>query len=269
MKRALLYRRGGLGDTLLTLPVAEMLNRNGFKVCFLGNSDYFPLIIKTEWVDETYSAEHLNYIVENSFDKKIIISREGTLYPFPKERIWLPIYYLTELNLSKNFSLRLPWRKFSDKKRLKGPVVIHPGSGSPKKNPPFSLFLRIGEFLKKKGFEILFIGGEAEDWLRREPVNAIFLKDILELEKILSEASYYVGNDSGVTHLASYLGLKTFVFFGPSDEIVFRPIGEAVQILSLPLSCRPCFPKVCPEQKCLNEEALMVLFTECFSKLSG
>lgn len=267
MKRALLYRRGGLGDTLLTLPVAEVLSREGYKVCFLANSDYIPLITETEWVDEAYSAEYLSYFIDRPFDQKIVISKGGTLDPFPKERIWLPHYYLASLGLPLNFSQRLPsQQKTFWGGRTKGLAVIHPGSGSPKKNPPFSLFLKIEHFLKRKGYEVLYVGGEAEAWLKGHAVNTLFTRDISELRDILSEASLYVGNDSGVSHLASYMGLKTFVFFGPSDEIVFRPIGMNVHIISLNLTCRPCFPKTCSERMCLNEDALMSLFVQEFLK---
>lgn len=268
MKRVLLYRRGGLGDTLLTLPVAEVLCKSGYRVSFLGVSDYLPLLSKTGWIDEAYSAEYLDYFLERSFDWRIIISKDGTLSPFPEERIWLPYYYLDRLNLPRVFSYQLPkGQRGSEKSWRQRLVVIHPGSGSPKKNPPFSLFLKIEDLLRKRGFEVLFIGGEAEEWLRDLAVEALFFREILELTELLCKATLYIGNDSGVSHLASYLGLKTFIFFGPSDEVVFRPIGKEVQVLSLPLSCRPCFPNTCSEPECLQEEAIFSLFKRAFTQL--
>ena len=42
----------------------------------------------------------------------------------------------------------------------------------------------------------------------------------------------YVGHDTGVTHLASALGLPTLVLWGKSDEKIWRPLGEKVSVLN-------------------------------------
>lgn len=264
MKRALLYRRGGLGDTLLTFPVAEVLNRLGYQVVFLGHSDYLCLARHCGWAQAIYSGEFLNYFLSQPFEKKIIISLEGNLKPFPKERIWLPIYYLQSLGLPLDFSSKLPFSEYVPKdKRL---AFIHPGSGSPKKNPTFSLFRKIERLLRDHQWDVLYIAGEAEKWLIGKVDNLLILRDTLSLAKTLAQGKIYVGNDSGVSHLASFLGLKSFIFFGPSDELVFRPIGEKITIISLPLSCRPCFPYTCEERVCLEEEALWEAFIEAFTR---
>ena len=48
----------------------------------------------------------------------------------------------------------------------------------------------------------------------------------------LAKCSGYVGHDSGVTHLASALGLPTLVLWGKSDEKIWRPLGEKVRVLN-------------------------------------
>jgi len=41
----------------------------------------------------------------------------------------------------------------------------------------------------------------------------------------------YIGNDSGITHLAAYLGCPTIALFGPTDPRVWGPIGRRARII--------------------------------------
>ena len=51
-----------------------------------------------------------------------------------------------------------------------------------------------------------------------------------EVLALLSCADIFVGNDSGITHLAATLGLKTIAVFGPTNPEVYRPIGPEVTV---------------------------------------
>lgn len=262
-KKVLIYRRGALGDTLLTFPLAEVFKKLHYEVTLCGNKDYLELAKLAGFADHIISSEFFPYLSEDNFEKKIIISKTGHLDPFPKKRIWLPEYYLRSLGLPLNFSQTLPFSASSEKKE--NLAILHPGSGSPKKNPPFELFERIENFLKNLGYEVIYLAGEAETWLLNLKSNFFHSTDILEIAKFLKKAHLFVGNDSGISHLSAYLGVRTFVFFGPSDEIIFRPIGKRVYLLKRELSCRPCFPKVCEERPCLDAEELFRLFLSVIS----
>jgi ADP-heptose:LPS heptosyltransferase len=47
----------------------------------------------------------------------------------------------------------------------------------------------------------------------------------------LAQCRLYVGNDSGVTHLAAATGCPTVALFGESDPRVWAPRGERVTVL--------------------------------------
>ncbi len=263
--KALVYRRGGLGDTLLLFPILENLKKMGYKVIFLGNSDYLDIARHCGLADEIYSSEFLSLFLSQPFDKKIIISLEGNLNPFPCKRIWLPIYYLETLHFPLEFSKKLTLNLaplYNTSSKL---AILHPGSGSPKKNPSLSLFEKIENFLQKRGYQTIYFAGPAERTFLRSKKPLFSSNNIIEVIRFLLSGSLYIGNDSGISHLASYLGLRAILFYGPSDEIIFRPIGERVTIITLPLSCRPCFPRVCEERKCLQEEELWQAFQENFT----
>ena len=52
-----------------------------------------------------------------------------------------------------------------------------------------------------------------------------------ELAVVLEESDVYVGNDSGITHLAAAVGIPVVALFGPSDPDMWGPRGDNVMIL--------------------------------------
>ena len=115
------------------------------------------------------------------------------------------------------------------------PAVIHPGSGGAGKRWPLDRFLEVAGRLAGRGVAGVIITGESEEGLRaalREaalpdgwtwssspPLNA--------LAGLLAGAAVYLGNDSGVTHLAAACGAPTVALFRRDLEPLWRPFGPA------------------------------------------
>ena len=58
------------------------------------------------------------------------------------------------------------------------------------------------------------------------------------LAAVLAHADGYLGNDSGVTHLAAAAGCRTLALFGPSDADKWSPKGRGgVRVLRAPADC--------------------------------
>jgi heptosyltransferase III len=124
-----------------------------------------------------------------------------------------------------------------------GPVVIHPGSGSQKKNYPPLFWLQLIREMRKKVLgdsrRIVMLFGPAEEGvvalfrneLREKDVELKVLPDKEELISILSKASVYIGHDSGVTHLAAMLGRPVIAIFKESSIERWRPLGTKVRII--------------------------------------
>jgi ADP-heptose:LPS heptosyltransferase len=142
-------------------------------------------------------------------------------------------------------------------------IIIHPGSGSIRKRWPLAQFLKLADVLKKRGLRPQFICGPAEsdlmDKLQNQNRNVRNLSELTELVDLLQSAGGYVGNDSGVSHLAAFLGLPTAVIFGPADPIRWKPVGPSVAIVHPELDCSPCFEiesENCSEPRCLTDASL-------------
>ena len=111
---------------------------------------------------------------------------------------------------------------------------------------------------------MIYLVGEADNWIKNFTSNYWECLDTLTIAKALKQAQIFIGLDSGISHLASYLGIRSFLFYGPTDFIVWKPIGKNYQIISLELNCSPCFPKVCESKTCLNPDLLFEKFLKIF-----
>lgn len=113
-------------------------------------------------------------------------------------------------------------------------VLVHPSSGSPAKNWPVASFARFRELVERDGFELVWIEGPADGEVLaalggREDRVARHLA-LPVLAALLARARIYVGNDSGVTHLAAVSGARVLALFGPSDPRQWAPRGPFVTV---------------------------------------
>lgn len=128
-------------------------------------------------------------------------------------------------------------------------ICIHPGSGGKHKNWPRDRFLAVALRIRSTAGAPLvkiLLGPAEEDcrtfWAGRETSGVEVVGDlgILELAAVLAGAGAYLGNDSGVTHLAAALGVPTVALFGPTDPLRWGPRGPNVRILRGQAPCSPC-----------------------------
>lgn len=54
---------------------------------------------------------------------------------------------------------------------------------------------------------------------------------LLEVAQRLQGCRGFLGNDSGISHLAGMLGIPTLVLFGPSNPLTKHPVGPYVETL--------------------------------------
>lgn len=81
---------------------------------------------------------------------------------------------------------------------------------------------------------------------------------------VLRRCEAYVGNDSGLMHLAGALGVATVGIFGSSDPRWTAPLGPWTSALAAEgFPCRPCFRKTCNQDVfCLETVTAAVVLAE-------
>jgi ADP-heptose:LPS heptosyltransferase len=169
-----------------------------------------------------------------------------------------PVIYLghEERQEAERFLLQKGWD-------LKGIVALHPGAGSRKKAWPASRFAALARVLARQGNKILIIQGPADEAAAQEVVKGLgripylLVRDltITRLAALLSYASLFIGNDSGISHVAAALKRLTIAIFGPTDPFVWAPRGNRAFWLQGQAACAPCTreeQRSCMQQQCLE-----------------
>jgi ADP-heptose:LPS heptosyltransferase len=143
-------------------------------------------------------------------------------------------------------------------------LVVHPGSGSKSKCWPPERFAQAADVLAREfSLQVLALEGPADELasarmcgnLGSNP-RLIRNRSVLDVACVLSRARIYLGNDSGISHLAAALGVPSVVIFGPTDPAVWGPREPWARIIAPAVACAPCSEEVrrtCPERKCLDE----------------
>ena len=143
-------------------------------------------------------------------------------------------------------------------------VALAPGSGHPKKNWPAAAYVDLARGLEERyQAQVWWVLGPAEAAMESASRQTLpdqevrLLKDLPLgwLAAILAEFQLYVGNDSGVTHLAAALGGPAVAaIFGPSDPAVWAPPGDRTTVITSNQPCAPCTQGreiLCPDPVCL------------------
>ena len=119
-------------------------------------------------------------------------------------------------------------------------VALHPGSGSAKKNWPVEKFTALARWLVDElDRQLVVVRGEADESVVAQLVAALPPRSVTlaaglklgELAAVLERCTAFVGNDSGITHLAAAVGTPTVALFGPASVPIWEPRGDRVRVV--------------------------------------
>jgi heptosyltransferase III len=112
-------------------------------------------------------------------------------------------------------------------------AVIHPLAATAEKTWPSESFLELVRHLERSmGLQAVFIGGPGEDLSRFSADRTVPGAPLGEIAKLMRDAAFFAGNDSGPAHLAAAFGVPQLVIFGPSDAEVWAPWKTPSEILT-------------------------------------
>ncbi len=176
---------------------------------------------------------------------------------------WNPRLYLKTSD--QDWGIKFWREKGLTKKEQERMIILHPGSGSKRKVWPLERFLRLARTLQEDlNRRILIVLGPAEGaevqkvFEEMEPEAPLCVKglSLLQLASVMEGCRLFIGNDSGISHMAAALGLPTMALFGPTDPNVWSPRGEKVAVVRKEIPCSPCSQErffLCKTLKCLHQ----------------
>ncbi len=269
--RILVVRPGALGDTILGVPLLNsIVERNaGASLTILGTDRYrflmppgteFHSIDHRDWLWLFRSETSKQCSNPPKFRKAYLILTQpdlvaenlknaGTLSVAsvpsrPPGRI-----HVVE-HLHQGLGLPTPSRKPALthlRPNESRPIVwFHPGSGGPRKCVPLDAMITLARRLRDAlGWDLAVTAGEEDEFLKDDPTWARLMngshtqllenRPFEELCETLGGARLFVGNDSGIGHLAANLGIPSAVLFVSTDPVHWAPWvpKEQVRVMDL------------------------------------
>ena len=136
---------------------------------------------------------------------------------------------------------------------LPGPgpwLAVAPGSGQPRKNWPLAHYYEVSRALGwEYGLKVVWLAGPGEEAMlpylealaQAQGHLLLAHRPLARVARVLSRCRLYIGNDSGLTHLAAAVGKpEVLALFGPTDPRVWAPLGPHVRTLAGPCPEAPC-----------------------------
>ena len=131
-------------------------------------------------------------------------------------------------------------------------AAIHPFSAVRQRGWPLENFAELAARLEQEGnFRTLILGGPG-DVEAFSLVKHLFLDSSIDLVgkcnlrdtiALLMRCSLFVGNDSGIMHIAAAAGTPLVALFGPQSPVKFGPWSRKAKVIYKGMSCSPCRQK--------------------------
>jgi len=230
--RRLLIRPGAIGDVILSLPALEAAAAGAAYTEVWAPRPMLPLI---RFADRTRA------LADTALDLVGVVdgARVPALETFDSIYSWYgthrPEFRDAVRHLPFTFFPALPPPAEGIPRIAVPPAVvrnfgiIHPFASSPGKRWPLENFREIAA---RMNIPVQWCAGPQEHL-----EDAIKISDLYDLGCLIATARVYIGNDSGIAHLAAAVGTPVVAIFLASDPLVWAPRGHAkgrVAILERP-----------------------------------
>ena len=140
-------------------------------------------------------------------------------------------------------------------------ALIHPATAFATKQWATENFARVAELLADRGYASVAIGapterGTIEALIDQCSVRIVsFDLSLPEVAALAARSQIFVGNDSGIAHIAAAVGTPSVVIFGSSNVAHWRPWNKAAaEVVLESMPCQPCHGYFCekfPQPECI------------------
>ncbi|MHC1699097.1 MAG: lipopolysaccharide heptosyltransferase II [Geobacteraceae bacterium] len=130
-------------------------------------------------------------------------------------------------------------------------VALHPFASNPHRGWPFEDFAALAALLRGQGYITLVLGAPGDrncfesvrDLFGLETVDLVGRCKLRVTMALLKRCALFVGNDSGIMHLAAAANIPMVALFGPQSPVKFGPWSAQAKVMYRDFPCSPCKQK--------------------------
>ena len=263
-KRILFITLSNIGDVILTIPTLLKLSKRykNAKFDIVGDDrskilfKYCPFINKFFIKDKSKGIKGtislLRDIRKTNYDIAVDLRSDGLLYLIRADKKFHKInnknihsiekHYLSIKEQNKKIPAPTMWISSEERKKArqllpksyKKILAFGLGANSSHKIWPTKFYAELGNMLKQQ-FDLIVLIGDVKDNeffstfsknYKGPLLNLSGKLDLLTTAAVLEKVRLFIGNDSGLGHIASAVNVNTFTIFGPGEPHRYRPWGQ-------------------------------------------
>jgi ADP-heptose:LPS heptosyltransferase/glycosyltransferase involved in cell wall biosynthesis len=278
VSNVLIIMEEGIGNMLMLTPALRLLKHTHplLKITVLGkqpavqviegwnvidkvitsfDNDYYDLCVVTIWGKQTAETlkdvlrQYCKQIIEVGFKvhHEAIQHMACSSFLDCVDEIYPPHCEIAKSeDLKQIKSLMEKHEIFNKPYIIFGDTTLHLPVWEKKRWPYYHDF---AELIRRKfpEYKIVLIGDEIDKkyqerltWPDNVTLDFMNKINIPQLAYLIKHSKFYIGNDTGPTHIAAAVGTKTYAIFGPTLVCKNKPLGKDVTILNKRLPCAPC-----------------------------
>lgn len=184
------------------------------------------LALNFRYIFHNHHLKQGQFIFEQGIRKAITQRHLDTIYSYIKS--------LNSEAAYPNYLEFAPLLKTKNKLEKKKQIVLGLVASKEEKKWPVESFAALAKSLRTTHPDLSFlvpISSSEEDRKLAEKFLLSFNDSCVEVVQLslselalkISQASFYLGNDTGLKHIAAAFGLKTITFFGPEEPLEWHP----------------------------------------------
>ena len=262
-KKILFITLSNIGDVILTIPTLLKLSKRykNAKFDIVGDDrskilfKYCPFInkffIKNKSKGFMGTISLLREIRKTNYDIAVDLRSDGLLYLIRADKKFHKIHnknihsiekhYLSIKEEDKKIPEPIIWLSNEEKKKarqllpksFKKILAFGLGANSSHKIWPTKFYAELGNMLRQQ-FDLIVLIGDTKDNeflstfkknYKGPLLNLSGKLDLLTTSAVLEKVQLFIGNDSGLGHIASAVNVNTFTIFGPGEPHRYRPWG--------------------------------------------
>lgn len=293
-KEILIRMPNWIGDCIMSIPSLRALSRK-YRLILVGkpwlaelfrDQSFFYRIIPFKSIFQRLPGVETGLLFTNSFSSALNFFINGIRRrigfstdlrkplltdPIPPKR---DIHQVLQYNLLAEYLVGKVDEKMEldvENRKKEIDVIMLPAASKQAKRWGEEKYRLLGEYLKKKGFTVLYLGSKSEEELLKRAAGSLpFATPLMgNLPSTLSRARVVVGNDTGPIHIAVAVGTKVIAIFGPTDPSLTSPWGQKDAYIYKNPPCGPCHRRKCPPSKhiCMNSITVEEVFEKTLKLL--
>ena len=197
------------------------------------------------------SADFWRRLVTHSAEQQLALLGFAGIPVEDKLRASLAVTPQAQRSLEAKLRSKTDWTDGTDGRF----ALIHPAAAFATKEWPTENFARLAGHLAARGLRTLAVAAKHESTVLERlaaaahvPIDVCDDLTLPEITALASRAMLFVGNDSGIAHIAAAVGTSSVVIFGSSNRDHWRPWTDAPnEIVFTPFACQPCPGYECRE----------------------